>query len=403
MALELAPKQIVKTIAYNGQVPGPLLRVPEGRPVTVDVINETNADEVVHWHGLHIPPDVDGSLEEGTPAVPRHGHRRYTFTPRPAGTRWYHSHIQSGRNLRTGTYTGQFGVLIVDSAASGDPGGYDLEVPILLHEWEPSFSTEGPMDVEYKLQSVNGKMLGAGEPIRVRPSQRVLFRIINASATEHHRLALPGHVFQVIALDGNPVAQPRRVPVIEAGPGERVDAVVEMNTPGVWVFGELKDASRKQGLGIVVEYAGQTGPPQWSAPPPFVWDYTAFGGGAVAREPDARMPLVFKEVAGGHRWTINGKSFPHTSMLMVQENRRYRMIFDNQSADAHPVHLHRHSFELTRVAGRSTSGVFKDVVVVPAWKAVEVDLIADNPGSTLFHCHQQFHMDFGFMAMMEYS
>ena len=401
LALELGPKQTVKTLAYNGQVPGPLLRMKEGQTVTVEVFNETNADEVVHWHGLHIPSEVDGSFEEKTPPVPKRGHRSYTFTPRPAGTRWYHSHVQSGRNLHTGTYTGQFGMLIIEP--SQDPGRYDLDVPIILHEWGPSFSTEGPMDIEYKLQSINGKMVGAGEPIRVHEGQRVLFRIVNASATEHHRLALPRHRFEVLALDGNPVARPQRVRIVEVGPGERVDALVEMNVPGVWILGETQDRQRKQGLGIVVEYANRSGPPQWFPPPPIPWDYTLFGQAAVVPEPDERMPLVFKEIPGSHRWTINGKSFPHTAMLMVNEGRRYRMIFDNQSADAHPVHLHRHTFEITRYAGQATSGVFKDVVVVPAWKEVEVDFVANNPGSTLFHCHQQFHMDFGFMAMMEYS
>ncbi len=400
ITLDLGPRRSVRTIGYNGQVPGPLLRVKEGQPITVDVFNETNDEEMVHWHGLHIPSDVDGSHEEGTPHVPRHGNRRYTFTPRPAGTRWYHSHVMSGRNLHTGTYTGQFGMLIVEPAS--DPAQYDQDVPILLHEWEPSFTKDGPLDIEYKFGSVNGKALGAGEPIRVQRAQRVLFRILNASATESHQLALPGHRFQVIALDGNAVPHAQSLAAIDIAPGERVDAIVEMNNPGVWILGEVRDRQRNQGMGIVVEYADQPGPPRWAPPPAVPWDYTVFGGQEAALEPDGRIPLVFKEAEGGHHFTINGKSYPHTAPLVVAANRRYRMIFDNQSADAHPVHLHRHSFEITRFDKRPTSGVFKDVVVVPAWKQVEVDLVANNPGLTLFHCHQQFHMDFGFMALMEY-
>jgi FtsP/CotA-like multicopper oxidase with cupredoxin domain len=77
--------------------------------------------------------------------------------------------------------------------------------------------------------------------------------------------------------------------------------------------------------------------------------------------------------------------------------------FDNQSDEAHPVHLHRHTFELTRFAGRATAGVRKDVIVVPAMKQVEVDFTANNPGPTLFHCHQQLHMDYGFMTMVQYG
>jgi FtsP/CotA-like multicopper oxidase with cupredoxin domain len=292
-------------------------------------------------------------------------------------------------------------MLVVEPA--GDPGRYDLDVPVLLHEWNPYFTKEGPLDVEYKLFSVNGRMLGAGEPICVRSSQRILLRILNASATELHRLGLSGHHFQVVALDGNALSRARTVPVIDVAPGERVDAIVEMNNPGVWILGEVQDRQRNLGMGIVVEYANQPGPPRWAPPQPVPWDYTNFGGQETAPDPDGRIPLVFRQPEGSHHFTINGKSYPHTAPLVVEANRRYRMIFDNQSADAHPVHLHRHTFEITRFVDRPSSGVFKDVVVVPAWKKVEVDFVANNPGPTLFHCHQQFHMDFGFMTMMQYS
>jgi FtsP/CotA-like multicopper oxidase with cupredoxin domain len=79
------------------------------------------------------------------------------------------------------------------------------------------------------------------------------------------------------------------------------------------------------------------------------------------------------------------------------------MIFDNQSALAHPIHLHRHTFEVTHFIDKATSGVRKDVIVVPPWRQVEVDVIASNPGSSLFHCHHQFHMDMGLMTLMQYS
>lgn len=398
--LELAPRHSVKTVGYNGQAPGPLLRAPEGKPLIVDVFNETRDSELVHWHGFHIPPEVDGSHEEGTPHIPGRGYRRYGFTPEPAGTRWYHTHMRAGHDLQKGTYTGQFGMFIVEPRS--DPGRYDREVPLVLHEWDPFWEETGPRDVGFKLFSVNGKMLGAGEPVRVRAGQRVLFRIVNASATLAHRMALPGHTFFVLALDGNIVPSPRSVPVLELGPGERIDAVVEMDYPGIWVLGSAEEKRRAAGMGIVVEYADAVGPPRWATASTTTWDYTAFGEQRPPVQPDAHVPLVFKE-APGHRWTINGKSFPKTDPILVQANRRYRWIFDNRSADSHPVHLHRHTFELIRVAGKPTSGVMKDVVVVPAWKEVEVDVTADHPGPTLFHCHQQFHMDFGFMAMMFYT
>src|SRR5580692_1614812 len=79
VSVDLAPKRVVKTIGYNGASPGPILRMEEGKPVTIDVLNGTDSPELVHWHGLHIPSEVDGSMEEGTPMVTPGGHRRYTF------------------------------------------------------------------------------------------------------------------------------------------------------------------------------------------------------------------------------------------------------------------------------------------------------------------------------------
>jgi FtsP/CotA-like multicopper oxidase with cupredoxin domain len=400
ITLDLAPGRSVRTTAYNGQVPGPLLRAKMGRPLAIDVWNDTRQEEIVHWHGLHVPPEVDGAREEGTPAVMPRSRRRYEFVPRPAGTRWYHSHGMTGRNLKGTTYTGQFGMFVIES---DDPGSYDQEVPIQLHEWEPRFVEQGSMHIDFRYYSINGKMLGAGEPIRVRNGQRVLFRLLNASATLNHRLALPGHSFYVTALDGYTVSSPKDVPIIELGPGERVDALVTMNRPGVWVLGEVDAGQRKAGMGIVVEYADQAGVPEWRDPRPFTWDYTMFGADDAADEVDARVSFVFRETDDRRRWTINGRSYPKTEPIIVQANKRYRWLFDNQSAETHPIHLHRHAFELKNVAGRTTSGLVKDVVMVPAWKQVEVDVLTTEPGPSLFHCHQQFHMDTGFMMMVQYS
>ena len=111
------------------------------------------------------------------------------------------------------------------------------------------------------------RLSGYGEPVRVKEGQRVLFHFLNASATENIQLALPGHQFQVVALDGNPVPQPQSVEVLELGTAERISAVVEMKNPGVWILGTPRDDDRRNGMGIVVEYANKTGKPRWVKPP----------------------------------------------------------------------------------------------------------------------------------------
>jgi len=267
-------------------------------------------------------------------------------------------------------------------------------------------------EVGYNAFTINGRMLGHGEPIRVKRGQRVLFHILNGSATEIRSLALPGHSFEVMALDGNPVPNPAKVPVLWLGTAERISAVVEMNHPGVWVLGDLDNDDRRHGMGIVVEYAGSSGKPGWLAPPAFRWDYTRFAkAGATAGAPDETIEMLFVKYnaveEGFNRWTINENAFPMTSGVApasfhLREGRRYRIRMRNASDDIHPIHLHRHSFELTRMGGKPTARILKDVVMLGGYQEMEIDFVADNPGLTLFHCHQQLHMDFGFMTLFDY-
>jgi FtsP/CotA-like multicopper oxidase with cupredoxin domain len=443
--IEIASNRIISTTTYNGQFPGPLLRFKEGKPVTVDIVNDTGIPEQLHWHGQFLPTDVDGAAEEGTPWIPAHGKRRITFTPGPSGLRFYHTHNRAGGDLFAGQYSGQVGPVYIEPAQN--PGRYDREVFLTLKEFEPTFSRGGDMamdflspaaanpelkkqgeaamkaslakgtphgyEVGYGSFTINGKMLGHGEPVRVKRGERVLFHVLNGSATEIRSLALPGHTFRVVALDGNPVPNPANVPVLWLGTAERISAIVEMDHPGVWIMGDTSDDDRHHGMGIVVEYAGFKGKGQWVASPAFKWNYARFSSHElIASAIDETIDMLFaKDNAaeeGFNRWTINGVAFPMMSevapaIFHLTKGKRYRLRMRNGSDDIHPIHLHRHSFELTKLGGQQTSGIMKDVVMVGGYQEVEVQFLADNPGLTLFHCHQQLHMDFGFMTLFDYA
>jgi FtsP/CotA-like multicopper oxidase with cupredoxin domain len=409
----------LKTVAYNGQVPGPTLRLTEGKPVSIEVTNATSSPDLVHWHGLAIDSLNDGAMEEGSPMIEPGKTLRYSFTPRPSGTRWYHTHAVAGANLTLGTYSGQFGFLLINGAH--DPGHYDQEVNLAVRHWEPSFapmvetmraqSANLPLttgsDVVYRYATFNQHMLGQGEPLRVKQGQRVLMRLLNASATENVVLSLPGHSFRIVAMDGNPVPNPRSVEVLSLAVAERVDAIVEMNNPGVWILGSTLEKSRDMGLGIVVEYAGQSGKPVWRDPSPADWDYSQFAQRTKAKEPDETYVLTFRDIGSVNGsqfdyWTINNKSWPDIEPLHVRQGKRYRLIFRNGSGDQHPMHLHRHTFAISKIGKTEMSGLFKDVVNVMPLDSVAIDFVADNPGDTLMHCHQQLHMDYGFMQLIKY-
>ena len=437
--IELSPEHVVSTTLYNGQFPGALLRFKQNQPVVIDTHNDTDSPELVHWHGQTIASDVDGAAEEGSPYIPPHGMQRVSFTPQPAGLRFYHTHTTPGADLSRGLYTGQVGPVYIEP--KDNPGAYDQEIFLVLKEFAPSFSHGGDMDmnflagtplpdlqamgkaadaaapnktpgyeVNYDLFSINGRMLGHGEPIRVRSGERVLFHIVNASATETRSLALPGHVFRVVALDGNPVPTQATVPVLWLGTAERISAIVEMRHPGIWVLGDLADDDRKRGMGIVVEYAGHKSKPAWSKPHAYQWDYTIFGTNKAADTPDETIEIAIVKrnaaLNGFNQWLLNGKAFDMDAMkpfATLHQGRRYRLKFRNATDDIHPLHLHRHSFELTRIHGKPTAGVIKDVVMLGGFQELECDFTANNPGPTLFHCHEQVHMDFGFAALFDYA
>jgi FtsP/CotA-like multicopper oxidase with cupredoxin domain len=406
--LEIAPGKLIHTVAYNGRVPGPLIRWPEGKPIVIDVVNRTAVPEIVHCHGLEIPSEMDGAAEEGSPMIPPGGQFRYSFTPRPAGFRWYHTHAFAGHDLKRGTYTGQFGCFYVEPKT--DAGAYDQEIFLTLRDWNPYLAAGGDssMDAAYDYSTIDGRMLGHADPLRVREGQRVLFHMLNASASMIHWLALAGHQFTVVAMDGNPVPTPAPTPAIRLGPAERIDAVVRMNHPGVWILGETREQIRKAGMGVVIEYANQQNKPRWIDPPETLWNYSRFGNPqAAVHRPDQVIPLRFESKFHGQgavaTWTVNGKSFPQTETVMLKEGNRYRLKMINRSGDDHPLHLHRHTFEVTTVNSQPVAGLNKDVVVVPGNGAVEADFVANNPGATLFHCHNQTHMDFGFMSLFRYT
>jgi FtsP/CotA-like multicopper oxidase with cupredoxin domain len=438
--VELAPDRIIATTLYNRQFPGPLIRLKEGRPVTIDLYNDTDTPEQLHWHGQTVPVDVDGAAEEGTPYIPAHGHRRISFTPAPSGLRFYHTHLVAGADLRAGQYGGQVGPVYIEPAQ--EPGAYDREVFLTLKEFEPALSRGGdmPMDflappdadptlrsqgesamqaslakgtphgyeVGYAAFSINGRMLGHGEPIRVKAGERVLLHIVNGSATEIRSLALPGHTFKVVALDGNSLAAPVEVPVLWLGTAERISAIVDMTRPGVWILGDVGE-DRDHGMGIVVEYAGATGKPAWAAPISFKWDYTRFGRpGSTLPPVDETIEMTFTKdnavLDGFNQWRINGVAFSMDKkqpMFTLRRGARYRLRMRNGTDDIHPIHLHRQSFEIISVAGRPAGGVVKDVAMLNGYQVMEIDFTANATGLSLFHCHQQVHMDFGFMALFD--
>ncbi len=368
--IELAPGRAVRTLTYDGQLPGPLLRATVGQPVRIDVHNRTDTAERIHWHGQDLPDEAA--------VVPARSVRRMQFVPARPGLYFYHSQQVAAVHLDAGLYSGQVGPLLVD--LPGRPAPH--ERVIVLKDCEPFIRrTRRGCEITGRSVTINGR-LPEHARVECEAGRPVLVHVLNASATEPMTLSLPGHWFDVVALDGNTVPTPVRMPNLPLHPGERLSAWIRPDRPTGWVV-------RSGGAETL--------------------DYTLFGSGAAAL-PNETLDIVLTRHdaarSGLNRWSVNGASFSAADarpLLHVRQGLRYRLRIHNTSDEILPLHLQRHRLEVASVAGRPTAGPLKDVIAIGAHQQVEVDFTADNRGPALLHCTRQMHKDFGLMALIDYT
>jgi FtsP/CotA-like multicopper oxidase with cupredoxin domain len=269
---ELQPGTKVRAWGYNGQMPGPELRVREGDHVKVTLRNELPVPTTIHWHGLNVKPEMDGPAGLNQDPVEPGGTFVYEFTAGPAGSRMYHSHTDVTTQIALGLY----GSLIIEPRHHKTQ--YDREYTYMLSEWDmemtPDVATgkapRGPRDSQLRggelgadLFLMNGHIHEAINPIKVKEGDKILIRLMNMGAMPHP-IHIHGHSFKIVATDGNPVppdAQLTKDTVLVA-PGERYDLELIANNPGVWMVHCHIENHAANGMMTVLEYEGYkpTGP-----------------------------------------------------------------------------------------------------------------------------------------------
>lgn len=286
-AWELVEGVRVNVWAYNGQVPGPTLRVNEGDTVRVTLVNELDETTSIHWHGGHVPNDMDGVPPFTQPAV-RPGERfTYEFTAWHAGTYMYHTHQNSIKQTDMGLY----GPLIIDPQNPSRQPRFDREYTLMISGWivnqgddageaaesdmhgMPGMNSSS-MNMGYNYWTLNGKAFPDTAPLVVSEGERVRIRLINISNLSHP-MHLHGHDFRVIAIDGHPVSRPEVQNTVDVEPGRTLDIEFIADNPGLWVFHchELHHTANGEkepgGLIAVVRYEGYSAPnPELAQTPP---------------------------------------------------------------------------------------------------------------------------------------
>ncbi len=420
-AWELAPGKLIKAWTYNGTVPGETIRVPEGTRVRVTLKNDLPEPTTIHWHGIDVPANMDGVPDISQPAVQPGKTFVYEFNAVPAGTRWYHTHFNSERQMDAGLSA----PFIIDPA--NPETDFDREYTLVLDDWltgagSPVASNgsdmEGMMGGDgmmgdpgpaYDTFTVNGRAFPATEPLQVKQGERVRLRLINASNMQTFRLRLAGHRLHVTHSDGNPLVSPVEVDVVPIAPAERYDVLFTADNPGKWPLYALEAAHREGGLNVPVVYAGYEDTSEAKITTDnsglVIWSYWLGEGVDTLPAASGYTRTFDLTLSGGmmgdNRWTINDKVYPNTETLKPSLNQLVRVSLFNMSMQAHPFHLHGQSFRILSVGGRALSKpLIKDTVDVDAMMGTaEIEFVAFNLGDWMFHCHKPMHMDRG-MAML---
>lgn len=221
---------------YNGTVPGPLIHVTEGDRVRINFTNNLTEATTIHWHGIDVPNAMDGVPGVTQEAVQPGETFTYEFTANPAGTYWYHSHVDADKQIGLGLYA----PFIIDPRQPSEPAP-DMDQTLILSEWRvvdgqtyPSMPMAG---LEPNYFTINGKAFPETETINVQVGQRVRLRLTNAGQFVHP-MHLHGMHFQVVATDGFPlpVDQQLTKDTISVAPGERYDIEFTATAPGQWLF-----------------------------------------------------------------------------------------------------------------------------------------------------------------------
>ncbi len=405
--ISIEPGRSVGAWTYNGQLPGPTLRVTEGDRVQITFVNNTPDVSIVHWHGLQIPSGMDGVPGISRPAVEPGQEFTYDFIARPAGTHMFHSHsrFQMDRGL--------YGALIIDPKNGGDPR-FDREYTVVLDDWLSGAPVAG-RDPVYSTYLINGKTSVGQAPLRAKLGDRIRLRFINASSGTNYVVALDGHPMTVTHTDGH-LVRPVTVDAIPIGIGERYDVIVNANNTGAWSIAAAGLRNRSRTLvRAILAYDGSTAPiPSPTYVPPFLssgrlLSYSQLASASpvppISLSPNRTHDLTLAGGMMSYVWTINAQAYPAAPPLPVQAGESVRMILRNRSMHDHPMHIHGHVFRLLNTAGGTTAPPVKDTVLVPRGMmsgAIHVETIADNPGNWAFHCHHLYHSEAGMFRLVQY-
>ena len=412
--------------AYDGQVPGPVIRARQGDRLRVRVENALAEETTVHWHGLRVPNEMDGVPELTQRAIAPGGTFDYVFDLKDSGTYWYHPHANGAEQVGRGLY----GALIVEER---DAPRVDRDLLWVIDDWRLgndaaiSGGFNAFMDMSHAGRLGNIVTMNGAPPrdLAVRAGERLRLRLVNVANARIFALRFAGHRPVVIAYDGQPVAPHEAADGrVVLGPGQRVDVILDMTGKAGENFVVRDDYYARFAYDLLAFRYGPESLRASTLPPPVALAANpvaepdlatakharlVFGGGMMGRMGSARLDgrdLSMREMMGrGLGWAVNGVvGTGHRPATALSLKRGESCVLDlvNDTAWPHPIHLHGHFFRVLSRNGRPTAHrEWLDTVLLDPQERAEIAFVADNPGGWMLHCHILEHQAGGMQAVVE--
>ncbi len=397
---EFVPGVVTRAWAFGGQVPGPTIEAQVGDVLEIRLVNHLPEPTVVHWHGLRIPADMDGTERSQRPVPPGETFT-YRFRVPDAGTFWYHSHFNETVQLERGLY----GALIVRAA---DEPVFDADRTFVLDDvaLEPDGAVKAP---GWWVESHDGRegdtrlVNGRREPeIHMAAGQMERWRIVNAASARYVRLSVGGRPFSIIGSGGGLIQAPVTATEVLLCTADRTEIVVGPFAEGETIHvetlpfdrGAFKSHRKPERFATLRVGAAA---PSVARVPDRLREIAPLVTGPVSPTRDVRLGFGLG-LRHGVEFNVNREQHHHAHPVRVGELQVWDIR--NRSPIHHPFHLHGFFFQVLEVNGKAVDRLaWHDTVNVESFGSVRIAWYPDDrPGGWMYHCHILEHHAAGMMG-----
>ena len=400
--IEAIDENSMELWTYNGQVPGPELRLKLGDTLKINFTNNLPQETTVHFHGIRVPNAMDGvpgvtqdPIQPGESFV-------YEFVPKDAGTYWYHPHVRGSEQVERGLY----GVIVVEDR---EPLLFDRDEVLVIDDWrllengeiDPRFNTMHDLSHDGRWGqtiTVNGQ---TDYQLDFQPGERVRLRLVNSSNARIYQLSFGQLEATVIATDGMPVGETFDAKNFVLSPGNRVDLDITMPNDADYQEFTLYDRFTRSTNALAK--LAVTGDPVET--PDFVVSVAETfpdWSEASTLAPDKEYRLNARGHMMGIEWTINDKAYPDYDPITLKHNTFNKLRFTNESGRLHPMHLHGQFFQVIARNGKPVNEPYwRDTVLVGPRETVDIGLVPIDKGTWVNHCHILEHAEAGMLTVVE--